>query len=113
MTGWARSSRLSWSATTKGATDMVHRLDGPLDPGILYPGGAHRTWGKTKPRTKAYPDVVYGPEPAGATVERRKHKAEDKQHERDGLRLHPIDPTDPYSTAAWSSCEANCPIHNT
>jgi hypothetical protein len=88
-------------------------LDGPMQTGVLYPGGAHRTWGRVKDRRPSFLVVHYGPEPEGAAGERRKHKAEDKRREKDGERLHPIDPTDPYSPAAWSTCEANCPIHNT
>ena len=100
--------------------DRPHRatyLDGPIQSGVLHPGGAHRTWGHSKPPEAPYwqrnaVDAYSTPEPAGAAAERRRDKAEDKQHARAGERLHPIDPTDPWSEAAWSTCEAGCTIHD-
>ena len=83
-----------------------------LDPGVLYPGGAHRTWGKTKVPQPYRPNVTYSPEPSGAAAARRRDTAEEKQRLRAGERLHSTDPSDPWAEASWSPCEADCPIHN-
>ena len=89
-----------------------HVESATMQTGWLYPGGAHRTWGKTKV-LKPYRGIgVNGPEPSGAARLGVRATAEEKQRLKAGERLHSTDPSDPWAIAVWSPCEADCPIHN-
>lgn len=83
-----------------------------LEPGVLYPGGAHVTWGKSRPPELYRPEVEYGHEPANAKQQRARDRAEEKQRIKAGERLHPLDPADPWSGAVWSPCLPDCTIHH-
>jgi len=90
--------RDGYETYTRSAT---HHVVDQLDPGMLYPGGAHVTWAKTRGVEPWFPPQSSAAEPPGAAAERRKHRAEDRQHERAGDRLTPIDPGDPWSEVEW------------
>lgn len=75
-----------------------------LEREILYPGGGHVTWGKSRlPETPFWMRgaTELSAEPEGAAKQRRLDRADDKTHERAGDRLVPIDPDDPWSEVGW------------
>lgn len=75
-----------------------------LEPGVIYPGGAHVTWARTAVRVPYWVRFVgqpYVSEPKGAADARRQHRAEDRKHVKAGDRLRPINSADPWSEVQW------------